>query len=77
MTDALFDNSKSYNIRLADLAALFSFGDLKFRFINCQKVSMHGCLRYKTIWKGKANNATDESCAAEKEEVPVEINGLL
>jgi hypothetical protein len=38
---------------------------------------MHGCLRYKTIWKGKANNTTDKSCAAEKEEVPVEINGLL
>ena len=77
MTDTLFNNGGSLYKWLTDFSAILRFGDFKFRFVNCQRIGMHRCLRYETVGKGKANNTANKACAAEKEEIPVEASGLF
>ena len=77
MTDTLLDNGSSLDKWLTDLITVFGFGDLQSGLVNGQGICMYGCLRYQAIGKWEADNATNEACAAEKEEVPVETSGLL
>ena len=77
MRHALLHDAFGDNLLPPNLVAVVRLDDFEYAVIVGHAVRVRGCLRYEPVWERDVNDAGDEACTAEKEEVPMEAAGFF
>lgn len=77
MRYALLYDALGDDFLLPNLTAVVRLDDFEYAVIIGHAVRVRGSLRYESVWQRDVDDAGNEACTAEKEEVPMEAARFL